>query len=118
MEDGFPLGYQIAGLILTAIFVWAFSISRDPRGWRRLYQAYFAKPEHISVNRNKGIDERLRKWSMIIAMTILVIDVACFLAGITAPSRQGRQEMTPDEWNHVQDLRRLQGLGSGSGISP
>lgn len=112
MEDGFPLRYQIACLILSALFIWSFSVSRDPRGWRRLYQSLFAKPDDISVNKNKGIDERLRKWSLIIAMLLLVVDVACFIAGITAPSRHGRQEMTRDQWNQVEELRKLQDLGS------
>jgi hypothetical protein len=56
MEDRLPLPYQIACLLLTALFVWTFSIAREPRGWRRLFQSLFSRSESFSVNKNKVIE--------------------------------------------------------------
>jgi hypothetical protein len=113
MEERLPLLYQIACLVLTALFVWAFSIAREPRGWRRLYQSLFTKAETFSVNRNKYIDEKLKRWGIIIAMILLVADVSLFVAGITAPKRKRQTEMSHDEWQQVQELRRLESQQPG-----
>jgi flagellar biosynthesis protein FlhB len=109
MDDRFPFPYQIACVVLTGLFVLAFSISREPRSWRRLFQTRIAKNATISVNRNKYLDENLKKYSMIVAMTFLVADVACFVVGVTSPLRQRQEQMTPEERNRVEEMQRLQG---------
>jgi hypothetical protein len=118
MEDRLPLAYQIACLILTALFVWSFSIAREPRGWRRLYQSLFSKPDTFSVNKNKFIDEKLKRWGIRIAMLLLVADVTIFVVGITAPTRMRQSQMTPAEWQRVQEMRRLEGNKSGMSTLP
>jgi hypothetical protein len=118
MEDRLPLPYQIACLILTALFVWSFSIAREPRGWRRLYQSMFSNPETFSVNKNKFIDEKLKRWGILIAMILLVADVTIFVFGVTAPTRRRQSQMTQDEWHRVQELRRLEGNPSSLSTLP
>jgi flagellar biosynthesis protein FlhB len=114
MEDRLPLPFQIACLILTALFVCAFNLSREPRSWRRLFQSTFTKSEKISVNKNKAIDAKLKTWGIRIAMIILVIDVAVFLYGVTAPSRKRLNEMSTDDWNRVNDMKRLESMSAPS----
>jgi hypothetical protein len=114
MEDRLPLPFQIACLVLTALFVGAFNLSREPRSWRRLYQSFFTKSDTISVNRNKSIDTKLKKWGIRIAMLILVVDVAVFLFGVTAPSRKRQREMSLEEWNRVDEIKRLEGSSAHS----
>lgn len=95
--ENFPLIYQIACIILTALFLLAFSVANNPRSWRRLYQAKLSKKEEISVNRNKKLDEDIKKRSMTIAMIILVIDVALFVTGVTYGYRSKQRDMSRDE---------------------
>lgn len=114
MDERLPLPYQIACLVLTALFVWAFSIAREPRGWRRLYQSTFTKAAEFSVNRNKYLDEKLKRWGIIVAMILLVADVTLFVEGVTAPTRKRQSQMTQEEWQRVQEVRRLEEKGSGN----
>lgn len=114
MEDRLPLPFQIACLVLTALFVCAFNLSREPRSWRRLYQSTFTRADNISVNKNKSIDAKLKKYGIRIAMLILVIDVGVFLVGITAPSRKRVNEMSRDDWNRADEIKRLEGLSAPS----
>jgi|GEM_PF-539392 len=94
----FPLGYQIACLLLTALFLLTFAISRDPRSWRRLYQGKFSRNKNQpSVNRNKRIDEQLKQYGMIIAMIFLVADVTCFVMGVTYRYRMKDDQLTEEE---------------------
>ena len=109
MDDRFPLPYQIACIVLTALFVWAFSIAREPRQWRRLYQATFSKGENFSVNRNKVIDETLKKYGIIVAMAFLVADVGFFVAGVTYRQRVHAKELSPEERNRLMEQNRIQG---------
>lgn len=105
--DNFPLPYQIACIVLTAFFLWTFSIARDPRGWRRLYQAKFVKSEDFSVNKNKKIDEAMKKWGIIIAMVFLVADVSCFVLGVTYRYRHNPHQLTRDEALRADDINRV-----------
>lgn len=114
MDDRLPLPFQIACLILTALFVCAFNLSREPRSWRRLYQSTFTSADRISVNKNKAIDAKLKKWGIRIAMLILVIDVAVFLFGITAPSRKRQSEMSLDDWNRFNEMKKLESISAPS----
>ncbi|TLD70827.1 hypothetical protein FEM03_11000 [Phragmitibacter flavus] len=110
----FPLVYQIACIILTALFLLTFSIARNPRSWRRLYQAKVQGPrDHFSVNRNKRIDEKLKRYGIIVAMVFLVADVSCFVLGFTYRHRADARELTPEEQSERQDLKRFK-----SGKSP
>ncbi|WP_075088078.1 hypothetical protein [Verrucomicrobium spinosum] len=61
--ENFPLAYQLACIVFTGLFLWTFSIARDPRGWRRLYQSRFSRAEEISVNRNKRLDEVIKRYA-------------------------------------------------------
>jgi hypothetical protein len=114
MNERLPLPFQIACLILTALFVCAFNLSREPRSWRRLYQSTFTSADRISVNKNKSIDAKLKKMGIRIAMFILIVDVAVFLFGITAPSRKRQNEMNLDDWNRVNDMKRLESISAPS----
>jgi flagellar biosynthesis protein FlhB len=116
MDDRFPIIYQIACIVLTALFVWSFSIAREPRQWRRLFQSTFSKATQFSVNKNKVIDESLKKWGILIAMVILVVDVACFVAGVTYSDRMQARRMSDDDWYHLDEQKKIQG-GSSSGAS-
>ncbi len=103
----FPLHYQIACIVLTGIFLWTFSIARDPRGWRRLYQTKFARKDEFSVNKNKRIDEAIKKWGIMVAMFFLVFDVAFFVIGITYSARSKKHSLTNEERFHAIDVEKL-----------
>lgn len=107
MDDRFPLPYQVACVVLTALFIWAFSVAREPRGWRRLFQSMFAKPENFSVNKNKVIDEKLKSYGIAIAMVFLVADVGCFVAGITYNQRHKSTEISREDRLRMEEQRRL-----------
>jgi hypothetical protein len=108
MEDTFPLRYQIACIVFTALFVWSFSVAREPRQWRRLFQSTFYRTEQFSVNKNKVIDEILKTWGIRIAMLILVADVACFVAGVTFKERMHAREISADDWFHMNEQNKIQ----------
>jgi hypothetical protein len=105
--DYIPLPYQIAVIVLTAFFLWSFSVARDPRGWRRLYQAKFSKPEDFSVNKNKRIDELLKTYGIVVAMAFLVADVTCFLLGVTHKYRANLRTPTRDDQFRSDDVNRV-----------
>lgn len=111
MDDRFPLVYQIICIILTALFVWSFMVAREPRQWRRLYQSKFGQAENFSVNRNKQIDESLKKYGIIIAMIFLVADVGVFLWGATYQSRMERDQLSREELLRLSELERIQSRG-------
>lgn len=102
-----PLKYQIACIVLTALFIWSFSIAREPRGWRRLFQSFFSKSGEFSVNKNKVIDENLKKYGIIVAMVILVADVSCFVWGVTWRHRAIAEQMTKEERDRLNELNRI-----------
>jgi flagellar biosynthesis protein FlhB len=116
-ESHFPLPYQIACIILTALFILSFSISREPRQWRRLFQSMFQKETPISVNRNKVIDEKLKTYGIAVAMIFLVADVAFFVAGITYQDRVERGKMTAEELYRIQEQNRIQGSAVSRGTA-
>jgi hypothetical protein len=105
--EHFPLPYQILCIVLTALFLWSFSIARDPRGWRRLYQAKFSKNEDFSVNKNKQIDEAMKKWGILIAMMFLVVDVTFFLLGVTYRYRNQQRQTTREEQFRASEVDRV-----------
>ena len=109
MDERFPLIYQIICIILTALFVWSFVVAREPRQWRRLYQSKFCKPEDFSVNKNKTMDENLKKYGIMISMIFLVADVGVFLWGASYQDRHKRDSMSPEERLHLQEQERIQG---------
>jgi flagellar biosynthesis protein FlhB len=115
MDERFPLQYQIACIVLTALFVWSFSVAREPRQWRRLFQSTFSKAQEFSVNKNKVIDESLKKYGITIAMIILVADVACFVAMVTYKERMRAKELSVEDWNRLQEQSKIQGSSPGSG---
>ncbi len=108
MDVRFPLPYQIACIILTALFIWAFMISLEPRKWRRLFQSMFSRAENFSVNRNKVIDEKLKKIGILIAMAILVVDVFCFVMGVTYKQRMQSKNISPEDLNRIQEHARIE----------
>ena len=110
-----PIQYQIACVILTALFIWSFSIAREPRGWRRLFQSMFSKSESFSVNKNKVIDEALKRYGIVIAMVILVADVTCFVLGVTHPFREKSRQLSPLQRDSMNEINKIQ---SSSGKSP
>ncbi len=111
--DYFPLQYQILCIILTALFIWIFSIARNPRGWRRLYQAKFCRPEDHSINRNKKLDEQIRSYGIVIAMIVLVADVGCVVWGVTNRYRSTHERpMTKEEQFRAAEAERIQGAAN------
>lgn len=104
-----PIQYQIACVILTALFIWSFSVAREPRGWRRLFQSMFSKSETFSVNKNKVIDESLKKYGILIAMTILVADVTCFVMGVTYPFRERSRQQSRQQKESINEINKIQG---------
>lgn len=109
MDDRFPLPYQIGFILLTALFAVAFSISREPRQWRRFWQARIARVEEVSVNRNKYLDEQLKHYSILIAMAFLVLDVGVIVAGLTHKYRNTPSTLTEEQRLRVEEQRRLGG---------
>jgi len=107
-----PIQYQIACVILTALFIWSFSIAREPRGWRRLFQSMFSKSESFSVNKNKVIDESLKHYGIVVAMIILVADVSCFVMGVTYPFRQKMRTISPEQRDHMNEINKVQNSGN------
>jgi hypothetical protein len=111
-----PIQYQIACVILTALFIWTFSIAREPRGWRRLFQSLFSRSESFSVNKNKVIDESLKKYGIIVAMVILVADVTCFVMGVTYPFREKARNLSSEQIERMNEINKI---NSGSkSVSP
>ncbi len=103
LAAGIPLSSQITIIVLTTLFLWTFSIARDPRSWRRLYQAKFAKSDKFSVNKNKRIDEWLKKYGIAISMFVLVCDVTLIVFSLLAP-RLNAPPVTPS----MQDQYRME----------
>jgi len=99
----FPLSYRIACIILAALFVWTFRIAREPRRWRRRYQAKFTRREDLSVNRNKRIDEKIKKHGITVSMVFLVAAVSVFVLGVTY--RQRHTPLTQEDKIREQDMR-------------
>jgi hypothetical protein len=110
-----PIHYQIACVILTALFIWSFSIAREPRGWRRLFQSMFSKSETFSVNKNKVIDEALKRYGIVVAMSILVVDVTCFVLGVTDRKREQMRHLTPEQRETMNEINKVK---SNTGVSP
>ncbi len=104
-----PIQYQIICVILTALFIWSFSVAREPRGWRRLFQSIFAKSETFSVNKNKAIDESLKRYGIIVAMVILVVDVSCFVMGVTHPYRERAKILSRQQRDSLNEINKIQG---------
>jgi len=95
--ENFPLAFQIACILLTALFLLTFSVARDPRSWRRLYQAKVQRRGDFSVNKNKALDERIKKYGIMVAMLILVVDVSIFVYGVTYKHRVNQRVLTREE---------------------
>lgn len=110
----FPLPYQIACAVLTALSLWAFSVGRNPRGWRRLYQAKFTRKEDFSVNKNKRLDEIIKKYGITIAMVIFMADAGIFVLGVTYRYRNNPQApITDDERRRGEESQRLLDASKG-----
>ena len=101
----------IACIILTAIFLVAFGISREPRGFRKVFQEFFRKNTPVDVNRNKVIDESLKHYGIIVAMFVLVLDVGLFVWGVTETARAKPLDLSPAERAKANEIRRLGGGG-------
>jgi predicted anti-sigma-YlaC factor YlaD len=112
-----PLPNQIACLVLTALFFFSFSVAREPRGWRRLFQSMFATSADFSVNKNKIIDENLKKYGIVIAMVILVADVSIFVWGVTARNRNALERMSAADRMRLMDVQKVQGTQGAAGAS-
>lgn len=102
-----PLDLWTACIVLTGLFLWSFSVAREPRGWRRLYQSMFSKSDNFSVNKNKVIDESLKRYGIFVAMTILVADVICFVLMVTYPLRM--REISKEDRERQSEIMRIQG---------
>ena len=110
-----PLPSQIACIVLTALFFFSFSVAREPRGWRRLFQSMFATSADFSVNKNKVIDERLKQYGIFIAMIILIADVSLFVWGVTARTRSARETMPQAERHQLEEIQKKLGAQGSEG---
>jgi hypothetical protein len=108
------LSYQIVCIILTALFLFSFSVAREPRGWRRLFQSSFSNGADFSVNKNKVIDETLKRYGIYVAMTILVADVGLFVWGLTEHNRKARSAMSAEEASRLGEFYQRVGGSSGA----
>ncbi len=117
LAAGIPLASQITIIVLTTLFLWTFSIARDPRSWRRLYQAKFAKSDKFSVNKNKRIDEWLKKYGIAISMFVLVCDVTLIVFSLLAP-RLAQQPSAPNmlDTYRMEDVEKWK-QGSGGRLT-
>ncbi len=118
MDVTFPLHYQIICIVLTALFVAAFVVSREPRQWRRWYQAKFGRAEDFSVNKNKMIDEDLKRYGMIIAMIFLVADVGFFLWGASYEARHKNENMSVEERLRLDEQEKIQSQSQARAARP
>ena len=109
------LSYQIVCIILTALFLLSFSIAREPRGWRRLFQSSFSSGADFSVNKNKVIDESLKKYGIVVAMVILVADVGLFVWGLTEKNRDTRNKMSAEEVSRLGEFYKVGGQSGAAG---
>lgn len=114
-EVTIPLPIQIVCIVLTGLFLFAFSIAREPRGWRRLFQSVFGNSANFSVNKNKVIDESLKRYGIVIAMVFLVADVGLFVWGLTAHTRQLQKEMTQEEAIQLDEIQKINGNRGADG---
>jgi hypothetical protein len=114
--QNYPLNLQIGFIVLTALFAWTFHIARNPRQWRRWFQSLFSRSGELSVNKNKVIDEKLKRWGILIAMFILVADVVCFVAMVTHQSRQDESQLSEDERFRMEEQNKLQKSGTMPGF--
>lgn len=114
-EAFMPLPYQIACIVLTALFFFSFSVAREPRGWRRLFQSMFATSADFSVNKNKVIDESLKKYGIVIAMMFLVADVGLFVWGVTARNRHALEQMKPEDISRLGEIQKIRGANGSDG---
>ncbi|MDZ4287710.1 MAG: hypothetical protein U0984_07120, partial [Prosthecobacter sp.] len=90
-------------------FLWIFLIAREPRQWRRLYQAMFSQADRFSVNRNKVLDESVKKYAIIVAMVILVADAAIFVLGISHWKRIEAISVPVQDWQGVKEPKKFNG---------
>jgi hypothetical protein len=114
-ESFMPLQYEIACIVLTALFFFAFSVAREPRGWRRLFQSMFSTSANFSVNKNKVIDESLKRYGIVIAMAILMVDVGLFVWGVTYRSRKSMENMSQEDWLRYNEIQKIQGNNGAAG---
>lgn len=77
----------------------------------------FSKTDNFSVNKNKIIDENLKKYGIFVAMLILIADVTCFVIGITAEQRKKLDGMNDDQRARLEELNRIRGANPGSSRS-
>jgi len=114
-EFTIPLPIQVVCIVLTGLFLFAFSVAREPRGWRRLFQSMFGSSATFSVNKNKVIDESLKRYGIVVAMVFLVADVSLFVWGLTAHTRQLQSEMTQEETIQLNEIQKINGNRGADG---
>ncbi len=110
-----PLSYQIAVIVLTALFFFAFSVAREPRGWRRLFQSVFASSDGFSVNKNKVIDETLKKYGMVVAMLFLLADVGIVVLRVKQRTDSKLGRMDPEQMQKMIEIQKIQSQNGGGG---
>jgi hypothetical protein len=108
-EVRFPLSHQITCIVLTGLFLWSFVVARNPRQWRRLYQALFCRPDRFSINRNKVLDEKIARYAMIVAMAIFVLDAAVFVAGMAHRRNVQNSPVRIEDWRGQSGQRPFDG---------
>lgn len=111
-----PLVFQISWIVLVALILWAFAIAHRPRQWRRFYQSIFGSADEFSVNRNKVLDESVRRYAVLAAMGVVVVFVVSFVLGLTYQERHA-PSLTPEDEDRIIEQQRLGQGGAGrSGI--
>lgn len=98
--------YILTGVLLL-LFLTAILIARTPRDWRRLWQDMLHPGVQISVNRNKRLDELVRRYAIMIGGGFLVVAVIMFLIA-TRVMIEERKQPTRATFIETEELERME----------
>lgn len=98
--------YILTGVLLL-LFLWAILIARRPRDWRRLWQDLMHPGVQISVNRNKRLDELLRRYSVMAGGIFLIAAAASFLFATRAMVEE-RKQPTRATFIEAEEIQRME----------
>jgi uncharacterized protein YjeT (DUF2065 family) len=98
----------ILATVLFVLFLWSLIIARDPREWRQAFQAVF-EDDNASVNRNKLLDEAIRRWCRRLAGTFLVFSLTVLALGLVLHLQDKNQvNLTPEQRAKLEQLREIE----------
>lgn len=98
--------YILTGVMLM-LFLWTILIARTPRDWRRLWQDIVHPGVEISVNRNKRLDELVRRYAVMAGGVFLICAALLFL-GATRVLVEERRQPTRATHIEVEEIQRME----------